>query len=108
MNKITNQSELEALIQEQSMCLVFIKTENCGVCDVVLDKTNRLMTKYPQIDSLLVYMHENPDVSSAYLVFTAPTILLFIEGKEVYRASRFVVMGELEDTIRMWYEQIFS
>jgi thioredoxin-like negative regulator of GroEL len=108
MNKITNQSELIARIQEQSLCLVYIKTEHCGVCDVVLDKTNTLLTKYPQVESFLINMHENPDVSSAYLVFTAPTILLFIEGKEVYRASRFVQMDELEHTISMWYERFFS
>lgn len=107
MKKITNQSELESIIQEQSLCVLFIKTEDCGVCDVVLDKTNTLLTKYPQVEARLVYMHENPDISSAYLIFSAPTILLFAEGKEVYRASRFVQMAELEHTIGMWYEQFF-
>ncbi|TCZ77064.1 thioredoxin [Paenibacillus albiflavus] len=107
MNEITTQAEWETRIHNYPMCVLFIKTEHCGVCDAVLDKTKALLTKYPEVDFSLVHMQDHPDISSAYLVFTAPTILLFIEGKEVYRASRFVLMTELDTTIQKWHEIIY-
>lgn len=108
MNKISNLPELQSRISNESLCLVYIKTENCGVCDVVLDKTFTLLTKFPKLTALLVNMHETPDASSAFLVFTAPTIILFVEGKEVYRASRFVLFNELEDRLDTWYKEIYG
>lgn len=104
MDQAVDLNELQQRIQQERICVVFIKTEQCGVCDVVLDKTKSMLTRYPQISSILVNLQELPEVSGAYLVFTAPTILLFVEGKEVYRASRFVVFGELEKTLAGWHE----
>lgn len=106
MDKVMDLNELQKRIQQQHICVVFIKTEQCGVCDAVLDKTKSMLTRYSLVESILVNLHELPEVSGTYLVFTAPTILLFVEGKEVYRASRFVVFGELEKTIARWHDEV--
>ncbi|MCR8643977.1 thioredoxin family protein [Paenibacillus sp. N1-5-1-14] len=90
------------------MTILFIKTDHCGVCDSVLEKTKDMLMNYPKVEFSLVHMQEHPEVASEYLIFTAPTILILIEGKEVYRAARFVRMTELEETIAKWYEVIFE
>ncbi len=38
--------ELATYIEEQQLVLLFIKTENCGVCDVMLRKVNCVLENY--------------------------------------------------------------
>ena len=45
-----------------------------------------------------------PAVAGAFSVFTVPALLLFVEGKEMVRKARFVVMNELEQQIAQLVE----
>ncbi|WP_439744503.1 thioredoxin family protein [Bacillus pseudomycoides] len=88
--------ELIAYIEEQGRLLLFIKTENCGVCDVMLEKVNRLLKQYKNVGNIVVSFEDMKEISAKYLVFTAPTVLLFHQGKEILRESRFISLGNTE------------
>ncbi|MGE5701904.1 MAG: thioredoxin family protein, partial [Clostridia bacterium] len=77
---------------------------HCGVCDVVFGKTEELLKNYPQVKQITVSIEEMPDIAGEFLVFTAPTILVFMDGKEVFRQSRFVMFRELEETLQLLIE----
>lgn len=89
-------TELLAEIERHPTSLLFIKTANCGVCDVTYARTIELLKQYPQVKSMVVSMERIPNISGEFLVFTAPAILLFMDGKEVFRQARFVSFDELE------------
>lgn len=99
MNLLTQMSEVKAHLEAHPISLLFIKMANCGVCDATLDKTIKLLEAYPEVEGRIVSIEQMPEISGEYLVFAAPTILLFFEGKEVHRQSRIVVFGELEDAL---------
>ncbi len=40
-----------------------------------------------------------PEVSGEFLVFTVPTILVFYDGKEIIRQSRFIQFEKLNEDI---------
>jgi thiol-disulfide isomerase/thioredoxin len=104
MKKIVDIEQLKEKMQHQSLTLLFIKTANCGVCDAVLAQTEELLKKFPRIESALVSLEDTPKVAAEYLVFTAPTLILFAEGKEVLRESRFVAFEKFEHDIQRWYD----
>nr|WP_217437953.1 thioredoxin family protein [Brevibacillus sp. HB1.2] len=89
-------TELLAEIERHPISLLFIKTANCGVCDVTYARTVERLKQFPQVKSMVVSMEKIPTLSGEYLVFTAPAILLFVDGKEVFRQARFVSFEELE------------
>ncbi|WCN37425.1 thioredoxin family protein [Aneurinibacillus uraniidurans] len=99
MDECTELSEIKAHIERHEISLVFIKMANCGVCDVVFEKTERLLQKYPRVKSVAVSIEKTPAIAGEFLVFTAPTILLFLHGKEVLRQSRFVRFEQLEEAL---------
>ncbi|CAM3294834.1 thioredoxin [Brevibacillus invocatus] len=99
MNLLTHLSEVKAHLEAHPISLLFIKMANCGVCDATLEKTIKLLEAYPEVEGRIVSIEKTPEISGEFLVFAAPTILLFFEGKEVHRQSRIVVFGELEDAL---------
>lgn len=101
MKELTLLSEVKDHVETNPVSLLFIKMANCGVCDATLEKTVHLLQSYPEIAAGMVSIEHTPSLAGEWLVFTAPTILLFIEGKEVHRQSRIVVFGELENALRM-------
>lgn len=106
MNTLYDLSQVKAHIEGHPLSLLLIKTTNCGVCEAVLSKLEQLLAKYPRIQSAAVTLEKVPSLAAEYLVLTAPTILLFVEGKEVYRQSRFVIFEQLEETLQLWVEQV--
>ncbi|RNB77184.1 thioredoxin family protein [Brevibacillus panacihumi] len=100
MNELTLLSEVKDHVATNPVSLLFIKMANCGVCDATLEKTVDLLQAYPEIAAGMVSIEQMPSLSGEWLVFTAPTILLFVDGKEVHRQSRIVVFGELENALR--------
>ncbi|PDY48640.1 thiol reductase thioredoxin [Bacillus pseudomycoides] len=94
--------ELIAYIEEQGRLLLFIKIENCGVCDVMLEKVNRLLKQYKNVGNIVVSLEDMKEISAKYLVFTAPTVLLFHQGKEILRESRFISLDNIERTLKMF------
>ncbi|CAI8710170.1 Thioredoxin [Brevibacillus sp. IT-7CA2] len=96
MQEYLELTELLAEIERHPTSLLFIKTSNCGVCDVTYARAVELLKQYPQVKSMVASIEKMPTLSGEYLVFTAPAILLFMDGKEVFRQARFVSFDELE------------
>lgn len=88
--------ETKTFIQEQQFAFLYISRENCSVCHAVLPQVRELLESFPDIQLMKVDADSVPAVAGEFSVFTVPALLFFVEGKEMYRAARFVVMAELE------------
>ncbi|MGN7357054.1 thioredoxin family protein [Paenibacillus sp. SAF-054] len=102
MQHVGSLQEVKDEIQNNPLTLLLIKTDYCKVCDSVMAKLDTLMPSYPRVNDIYIRMEEALEVSGEYLVFTAPTLILFMEGKEVFRQSRFIVMGDVEKQLDGW------
>jgi len=81
---------LEARLKpDQDPAILYFSTPECGVCLSVYPQLMDLL-KEDQIEVIKIDASEFPEVAGQHLVFTAPTILVFFEGKEVLRESRFI------------------
>lgn len=99
MTHLTKLTEIEQTLQNNRLCLFYIKAPDCGVCNVMLNKVEQLAGKYPLLCSFYTDITEEPLIAGQFLVYSGPTVLLMMEGKEVYRASQFINLQELEDKI---------
>ena len=96
MKHLTNIKDIEQALAENPLCLFFIKAPDCGVCDVMLEKVGRLADRFPSVFSFYTDIREEPLTAGRFLVFSGPTVLLLMDGKEVYRGSGFIRLEELE------------
>ena len=99
MKHLKNIKDIEQTIADNRLCLFYIKTPDCGVCNVMLDKVMRLADQFPSLTSFYTDITEEPLIVGQFLVYSGPTVLLLMNGKEVYRGSQFIDMEELEYNI---------
>jgi len=99
MEHLTRLADIEQKMKSHRMCLFFIKAPDCGVCHVMLDRVRQLMSKHPSVYSFYTDITEEPLIAGHFLVYSGPTVLLLMEGREVYRASQFINMEDLEQKI---------
>ena len=99
MNHQTNINDIELVINRNRLCLFYVKAPDCGVCNVMFSKVGALTENYPQLVSFYTDITEEPLIASRFLVYSGPTVLLILDGKEVYRSSQFIDLKELERKI---------
>ena len=99
MKHLTSIIDIERTIADNCLCLFYIKAPDCGVCNVMLDKVMRLADQFPSLTSFYTDITEEPLIVGQFLVYSGPTVLLLMNGKEVYRGSQFIDMEELEYNI---------
>ena len=65
----------------------------------MFSKVGTLTENYPQLVSFYTDITEEPLIAIRFLVYSGPTVLLILDGKEVYRSSQFIDLKELERKI---------
>ena len=106
MKHLTSIIDIERTIADNCLCLFYIKAPDCGVCNVMLDKVGKLADQFPSLTSFYTDITEEPLIAGQFLVYSGPTVLLLMDGKEVYRASQFIDLEELQYNINRYIELI--
>lgn len=95
-------------IKKYKIVLAYFSTNECNVCKVLKPKVKELIEhEFPQINFLYININESRDTAAQFSVFAVPTIILFIDGSEYIRKSRFVNLEELKSEIGRIYSMIF-
>ncbi|WP_044640325.1 thioredoxin family protein [Risungbinella massiliensis] len=105
MERMTNLNQIKETIQKKPLTLLLVKTSNCGVCESVQFKMIELLKSHSHVKGIYVFNNDVPEITSEYMIFSAPTLILFIAGKEMYRVSRFVLFDELERLLQLYEEK---
>ncbi|AEF16895.1 Thioredoxin domain-containing protein [Thermoanaerobacterium xylanolyticum LX-11] len=108
MEKLYAVDDIKKFVNDEEMALLYFSTNDCGICTTLLPKLEEMLLNYDKISSGHVSIDELPATSSEFSVFTVPTVLLFVEGKEVIREARFISMDILEEKIQKYYDLFFS
>src|SRR5699024_9163162 len=104
--KLTTITAVHHFIQNHTLSFLFISQPNCSVCHGLFPQVQRLMMNYPEIKPGHINAAEVPEVAGAFSVFTAPVLLLFVEGKEYIREARIVQLDLFEEKIDKIYENV--
>ena len=99
--------ELQSTIKSQMGVLVYFSGENCNVCHALRPKFKELFdAKFPKIEQIYLDAHENPEIAAHFQVFSVPTMIVFLDGREFVREGRTVSMYKLEESLSRPYEMM--
>lgn len=104
MELINDINRLKAFVAGNKFSILYIQAPDCGLCSIMFDKINAVVERFEHLKSVRVELHVVPEVAGVFLVATAPTVLLFFQGKEVYRAGTFIDVTSLERVLANWNE----
>ena len=108
METTLNAATVSQLISEEVGVLLYFYNDDCAPCISLRPKVEELMQKrFPKMKVLWVNSKTTPEIPASYSVFANPTILVFFDGKEFKRFSKYVSVNELEATIERYYSLAF-
>lgn len=103
-----NSSEEFQKLKAEPAVLAYFSTNACNVCRVLKPKVEELITStFPKIKLIYIKSDELPEVAAQNQIFTAPTLLVFFDGREYIRKSRNIGLSELEKDIGRLYSMMF-
>ena len=107
--EIKSLDEFLMLKEEQAAMLAYFSTDACSVCKVLKPKVEEMVTAvFPKMQLVYIKSDVLPDVAAQNSVFTAPTILVFFDGRETIRKSRSFSVDELQNEIGRYYSMMFD
>ncbi len=95
-------------VKKGKFSFVYISRDDCSVCHVLLPKLKKLSERYPKADFIVIDLEVVPQAAGEFSVFSIPALIVYSEGKELYRGARFFNMGELEEKLDRYYSAIFD
>ncbi|MFW5773940.1 MAG: thioredoxin family protein [Tangfeifania sp.] len=107
--EIKSPDEFNQLKQDEPALLAYFSTDACNVCKVLKPKVDELVqNEFQKLKTVYVKSDVLPGIAGQHQVFTAPTILVFFDGRETIRKSRNIGLDELRREICRPYSMIFS
>jgi len=96
--------ELQGIIRTEVGVLLYFSGENCNVCHALRPKFREAFdNNFPQLRQIYLDAHENPEISAHYQVFSVPTMLVFMDGREFSREGRAVSLYQLTEKLKRPY-----
>ena len=108
MSNISNLDELIQIVNQQTAVIVYFYNDDCPPCISLRPKVENLIkSTFPKMKLIWVNSKMHPEIPANYNVFANPTMLVFFEGKEFRRFSKYVSISELEQAIDRYYKLVF-
>lgn len=98
MEDLVTIEEYQERIGAQGNFLLFAKTDNCSVCEGLLPQIKAFEREY-QLPFYKANVADLPELAGQLMLFTAPVVLIFHEGKEIHRWARFVPIADLREKL---------
>lgn len=101
---ITSIEELENIIKNEPAFIVYVSSPACSVCHSLRPKViEAIKDNYPKISRYHVDLEISSEVTTKLDVLSAPTVLVFLDGKEFIRKHRTFSVDLLIDEIKRPY-----
>ena len=98
----------QALSTEIAVALYF-SAPTCNVCHALKPKLLEAFdANFKQLSVISVDISETPEIASHFGVFSIPTLLVYLDGKEFLRKSRHMSVDQVVAEIQRPYEIMIS
>ncbi len=89
MKEIKNLTHLET-IAKNNLSIVIAKTHSCSTCKMIIEHLTKTIPRLNDVDTYQVFVDDLDEVRGRLVIFSVPTVLVFSNGKEILRESRFI------------------
>lgn len=108
MIEIKKNDNIENLINENIITVIYFTGSKCGACEVIKKRIEEILKEYSNVNCYEINGEENVDIAARYGVFSLPIVLLFVEGKEAIRVGRNIDFLEFERSIERYNSLLFG
>jgi thiol-disulfide isomerase/thioredoxin len=102
-NELFSIEEVEQFVNNHRLAFLYISKTNCSVCHALLPKVKEVMAEFPKIQIAFITVDNVPNIAGHLSIFTAPVLILYVDGKEVLREARFVHVEQFKEKVEKIY-----
>jgi thiol-disulfide isomerase/thioredoxin len=99
MEKVHSLEAIKAKLETEKQVLLYISRPDCSVCHALLPQVDEVLEDFKSVISIHGDAEEIPEIAGEFSIFTVPVIIVFVDGKEMFRKARFVPIDELHGQI---------
>lgn len=99
MEEVHSLEAIKAKLEDEKLVLLYISRPNCSVCHALLPQVKGVLKEFKSVSSIHADAEEIPEIAGEFSIFTVPVVIVFVEGKEMFRKARFVPIDELHSQI---------
>jgi thioredoxin-like negative regulator of GroEL len=104
-----NLETVKRTIETEPAVMLYFRGDRCNVCHALQPKLFEAFDKhFPKVEKLTVDVAEHADIAAHFGVFSIPTAIVFLDGKEFEQVSRNVSIPALVEKIKRPYELFFG
>lgn len=101
MKQIDNFKDVKNIINKD-LVMIIAKSHSCSACKMVNTMLDQNVKNIDQIERYNIYIDDIDEFRGEYLIFSVPTIVIFSEGKELLRESRYINYDKITRLIEMY------
>ncbi len=108
-NELVTSEQLKGHIKKEIASMLYFYSDHCAPCLSLRPKVIKMVEEeFPNIKLAFVNSEKHPDLPAQYNVFSNPTLILFFDGREYRRESKYISIAQLASEIARPYRMIFE
>lgn len=100
MRIVEHLGQIEQAITEHRIVLLYVQAPNCGVCKVFLEQVQGMEADFGDVQFIQTNIADVPSIAGRFHVLTAPAVLVFLSGEEIYRGARYLKLDEIKEVLQ--------
>jgi predicted thioredoxin/glutaredoxin len=101
MNEIKNMKEANQIIKKDFV-MVIAKSHTCTICNTILNTLEQNIPNLKDIEIHNIYIDDVDEFRGQHTIFSVPTVLIFSQGKELLRESRYINYAKIQRLIDLY------
>ena len=100
---------LKQQIAEEKGVISYFYSDRCAPCVSLRPKVSKMVNEeFPEMKLIMVDSESHPETTAAFGVYSNPSLIVFFEGKEFRRYSKYISINELGGDIERVYSMVFE
>ncbi len=96
--------QFQEILRNHSIVVGYFSTQSCNVCKVLRPQVKQICEQIEDVHFEYVDVDQAPEIRGQFLVFSVPTIIIFVEGREFKRLNRYLSLQTFEEELRRFAE----
>lgn len=101
MKEIKHYSDIDKILQKE-LVMIIAKTHTCSACKSIVQMLEHSIPNLHQIEMYSIYIDDIEQFKGDHLIFSVPTVLVFSNGKELLRESRYMNYSKISRLIDIY------
>jgi thioredoxin-like negative regulator of GroEL len=107
--KLNSEQDFSAFIRNYPLCAIYFSGPDCAVCAALKPKLFELLQyRFPKLVLGEVDCSTSQQLASQQLIFSIPTLIVYLDGREAIRKSRSFSLTELVEELDRPYGIVTS